>query len=178
MKPLKLALIITGALAGAVGITALGIAVRNKSKSVGKKSSAVGEGATDRKMIYPITGTITSAYGARINPITKKETQFHNGIDIGAVTGTIIKSPASGVVQAVYYNDKGGNQLIINHDNGYRTGYCHMSKTYVKVGDKIKEGQAVAEVGTTGASTGSHLHLTLTKADGTFLNPALYFMFA
>jgi murein DD-endopeptidase MepM/ murein hydrolase activator NlpD len=129
----------------------------------------------DRTMIMPVNGPITSPFGARIHPISG-EPDFHNGIDIKAATGDKIIAPANGVVKSQYFNDAGGNQMLIEHDNGYTTGYAHLSKYLVKQGDRVKKGQAVAEVGNTGNSTGSHLHLTLKDSSGTIINPINHFV--
>jgi murein DD-endopeptidase MepM/ murein hydrolase activator NlpD len=126
-------------------------------------------------MIFPVNGPITSPFGARIHPITG-EPDFHNGIDIKAATGDKIKAPASGVVKSIYFNDAGGNQMLIQHDNGYTTGYAHLSKYLVKQGDRVVQGQEVAEVGNTGNSTGSHLHLTLKDSSGVTINPINHFV--
>ena len=109
--------------------------------------------------------------GTRINPITKKEI-FHNGIGLPVPVGTNIKSLMSGIVESIYFNDAGGNQVIIKHDNGYRTGYSHLFKALVRKGDKVKKGNLIALSGNTGKSTGPHLHFTLTNPLGTKVDPA------
>lgn len=115
---------------------------------------------------------LTSRFGTRIHPITGVE-KFHNGIDLAIAEGTPIKSPQKGKVINKYYNSTGGNQLIIQHDNGFTTGYAHLSDTLVNVGDTVKNGQVIAKVGNTGASTGPHLHFTLKK-DGNYLDPEIH----
>lgn len=126
------------------------------------------------KMKYPVSGRITSKFGDRTHPITKQKS-FHNGIDIAVPSGTDVISPEAGKVISVYSNSTGGNQLIIEHSNGFRTGYAHLQKSLVKVGDSVSKGQVVAKSGNTGASTGAHLHLTLRKA-GALVNPELFFV--
>ena len=113
---------------------------------------------TNPKLSWPIEGQrrITSEFGE------KRTTGTHSGLDIAAPTGTPILAPAGGVVQSVYYNAVGGNQLIIEHTDSLKTGYAHLSKTDVKKGDKVKRGQKIGEVGNTGRSTGPHLHFTVT----------------
>lgn len=108
-------------------------------------------------MLTPVKGKVTSRFGE------KRTTGTHNGIDIAAPTGTPIISPLSGVVSAIYSNERGGNQLIILHKNGITTGYAHLHKTFVQIGERVKRGQLIAQVGNTGTSTGSHLHFTVTK---------------
>lgn len=126
-------------------------------------------------MMLPLAGAITSPFGDRIHPITGAK-DFHNGIDIKGATGDKILAPYNGIVASRYYNDAGGNQLVINHDNGYSTGYAHLSKYYVSAGDRVVKGQVIAEVGNTGNSTGSHLHLTLKDAGGNYINPINHFV--
>ncbi len=116
---------------------------------------------------------ITSKFG---NRYFNNKIQFHNGIDLAAPTGTPIYSPADGIVSFLFSNNLGGLQLGINHKNGYKTGYAHLSKANFKVGDKVKEGDIIAEVGNSGASTGSHLHFTLRQGD-TLINPENVFNF-
>ena len=128
-----------------------------------------------------ITGRITSLFGNRVHPITK-ETEFHNGIDVSAPTGTPIFSPVDGWVKEMYNHPTGGETLIISDDQlRVRIGLCHLNdKRIVRVGDKITKGQLIAESGNTGASTGPHLHFTFksngrwngnTYFGGDFLNP-------
>jgi murein DD-endopeptidase len=123
-----------------------------------------------KAMLFPIKNKITSQFGNRINPITRQY-KFHNGIDISGKVGEKIKSPADGKVLNVYINDIGGKQLIIKHENGFTTGYAHLNRIYVNVGDHINRGQFIAEVGNTGMVTGPHLHFTLKDNSGRFLNP-------
>lgn len=118
----------------------------------------------------PLDGRITRDFGNGIHPITG-ENKFHNGIDIGAPSGSKIISPGSGIVESIYTHASGGKSLIIRHDNGYITGFAHLSNWLVKQGDKVKRGQPIAQVGSTGQSTGPHLHLTLKDSKGNSLNP-------
>lgn len=113
---------------------------------------------TDPKLSWPIEGQrrITSEFGE------KRSTGTHSGLDIAAPTGTHILAPASGVVQSVFSNAVGGNQIVIEHTESLKTGYAHLSKFDVKKGDKVKRGQKIGEVGNTGRSTGPHLHFTVT----------------
>lgn len=124
-------------------------------------------------MKYPVAGRITSKFGNRIHPITGA-TSFHNGIDIAAPIGTPVHSPYSGVVKSVYSNNTGGIQMIVDHDNGFRTGYAHLSEAIKRPGQRVKQGEIIAKTGNTGASTGPHLHLTLRK-NGTLVNPEEFF---
>ncbi len=105
----------------------------------------------------PLHGTITSKYGYRDHPIIE-DASFHTGIDIAAKSGTSVSCFADGKVLEAKYNDTYGNYILIEHANGIRSFYGHNSKLTVKSGAKVKKGQKIAEVGTTGLSTGPHLH--------------------
>lgn len=123
-----------------------------------------------------IKGRLSSPFGMRIHPITK-EKKFHNGVDIGIPTGTDIFSISKGEVKNVYTNEKGGKQIIILHSNGWKSGYAHLNKIFVHIGDKVLKGGKIAESGNTGQSTGSHLHFTLRNKKNVFENPETYITF-
>ncbi len=125
-------------------------------------------------MIWPLPGHayISSHCGHRTAPI-EGASVFHSGIDIPAVTGTEVKAALSGVVVAAAYEPASGNFVKINHGNGLYTTYCHASKLMVKTGDHVKQGQTVVLVGSTGVSTGPHLHFGV-QIDGSFRNPLDY----
>ena len=125
------------------------------------------------KLLKPVNGRITSEFGNRINPINSQP-EFHNGIDIAASEGTPIVAPADGRVTSLFNNSTGGKQLVISHDNGFVTGYAHLSKYAVKMSDKVYQGDVIAYVGSTGQVTGPHLHFTLKDAKGNYLNPVDY----
>lgn len=128
---------------------------------------------TIKRWRKPIIGVITSKFGYRIHPVTKQST-YHNGIDIAAPVGTKIYAPASGKVENLYSNAAGGLQLIIKHDNGFKTGYAHLSKILYPIGTKVRKGQIIALTGNTGATTGPHLHFTLTNELGEKVDPEKY----
>lgn len=108
--------------------------------------------------IRPIyTGFISDGYGYRRDPFTGRR-EFHYGIDISAPMGTPVFASADGVVGSTGYKGTYGNMVEINHGFGYSTVYAHLSRIYVKPGDVIKRGQRIGEVGSTGRSTGPHLH--------------------
>ena len=117
---------------------------------------------------------ITSPYGMRIHPI-KKVRKMHTGIDQAAPIGTDIHASAKGVVKSVTgtANDRKGYGLMVTlkHDNGYETRYPHLSKAQVKVGQAVEMGQRIAKMGSSGSSTGSHLHFEVLK-NGKRLDPA------
>lgn len=119
--------------------------------------------------VTPIEGRITSRYGARSS--IRKST--HTGLDISAVQGTDIKVVADGMVTFASYNGSYGNLVKVDHGNGVETWYAHTSKMYVSVGDTVKAGDVIAAVGSTGNSTGPHLHLEI-RVDGEHVNPQDY----
>lgn len=118
------------------------------------------------------TVRVTSAFGYRIHPIYG-EWMFHYGIDMAEAEGSAIRAFAGGVVQSVGYNDAYGNYIVLSHPDGYTTMYGHCKRILVKEGTEVKLGKAIAEMGTTGLSTGPHLHFELRKGDDR-LNPAYY----
>lgn len=124
-------------------------------------------------MVLPLKGRVTSGFGYRIHPITKAQS-FHNGIDIAAPSGTKIVSPSNGVVHRIWDDPKGGKSMSIINGAGLRFGFAHLSKRLVKAGEQVSEGQAIAEVGSTGASTGPHLHFTVS-INAEFVDPAKFF---
>jgi murein DD-endopeptidase MepM/ murein hydrolase activator NlpD len=119
--------------------------------------------------IWPVAGYITSPYGYRANPFGGAR-QFHSGLDIGAPLGTPIKAAMAGRVSTVGYNKTLGNYVVISHHSGYRTLYGHMSYVHIKAGVYVSAGQRIGDVGTTGLSTGPHLHFTVYK-NGVTANP-------
>jgi murein DD-endopeptidase MepM/ murein hydrolase activator NlpD len=115
-----------------------------------------------RNMMVPTqqpvaAGNLGSAFGWRIDPFTGRSA-LHTGLDFQAETGTDILAAAAGVVVTQEYHAAYGNMIEIDHGNDLITRYAHASAVFVKKGDLIKRGQKIAEVGTTGRSTGSHLH--------------------
>ena len=119
-------------------------------------------------LIKPVGGTVTSRYGQRWG-------KSHKGIDIGAPKGTAIKAAAAGTVTVSSYGYNGGygNYVIENHSNGGQTVYGHCTALKVKVGEKVSQGQVIATVGSTGRSTGNHLHLEI-RVNGVAQNPQNY----
>lgn len=124
--------------------------------------------------IWPTTSTkITSPYGYRIHPISGGS-KLHAGVDIGAPTGTSIFAAASGQVVTAKYSSSYGYYILINHGNGVYTLYAHCSALYVSAGDAVAQGNSIAAVGSTGNSTGPHLHFEV-KINGSTVNPLNYF---
>ena len=115
---------------------------------------------------------LTSAYGWRIHPITGKES-FHNGVDLANVTGTPIYAAKSGTVTVATYNGVYGYYVQINHGDGFSSLYGHMTHYIVSVGQSVSAGQVIGYMGSTGWSTGSHLHFTIYY-NGNTVNPMNY----
>lgn len=120
----------------------------------------------------PAKGLISSPFGMRNHPI-KKVYKPHEGVDISASKGDPIYAAASGVVEFSGYSQGYGYNVKIDHQNGFRTIYGHSSKLLVKKGEKVKKGQKIALVGSTGNSTGPHLHFEI-RIGNTPVNPTEY----
>lgn len=125
-------------------------------------------------LIKPIEGTITSRFGLR-NPTTPTVPKNHTGIDIAANTGTVIKAALDGTVTLASSEGDYGNHLKIQKDD-IEIIYAHCSKLYLKEGDIVKQGDAIAEVGATGNVTGPHLHFEFRK-EGRYVDPDLVMEF-
>ena len=113
---------------------------------------------------WPIRGAITSHYGSRSDPFNG-EAEMHLGLDISALYNAQIHAPADGVVLYSERKAAYGNLLILDHGNGLTTRYGHLSRSLVKVGQRVKRGDVVALVGTTGRSTAPHLHYEVRRND-------------
>jgi len=121
--------------------------------------------------IWPTSGYITSSYGYRRWPFGGGNARhFHSGIDIGAPMGSSVRAAMSGRVSAVGWDDVLGNYIVVSHHSGYRTMYAHLSAARVKSGAYVGTGERIGDVGTTGLSTGPHLHFTVYK-NGVTVNP-------
>ena len=131
--------------------------------SVNISSSKVNLGIS---LIKPISGTITSRYGGRWGSV-------HTGLDIATSSGTSIKAAAGGTVSYAGWKGSYGNLVVISHGNGIQTYYAHCSSLLVSAGQSVSQGQVIARVGSTGNSTGPHLHFEIRK-NGTTLNPQNY----
>lgn len=117
-------------------------------------------------------GRLTSNFGTRVHPVTGKS-KFHKGIDIGAPHGSPVYAYSSGTVIYSGFMSGYGNFIAINHGNGLVTRYGHLSARQVKVGQKVSTGQKIGAVGSTGVSTGPHLHFEVL-INGSFKNPLNY----
>ncbi len=110
-------------------------------------------------MQMPVEGWISSSFGERIHPISQKR-DWHTGVDIAAPMGSRIAAAWPGVVKTVGSDDIYGNYILIEHGN-FSTRYCHCSKTAAKEGEHLRAGETVAFVGSSGVSTGPHLHFEI-----------------
>lgn len=117
----------------------------------------------------PVNGAITSRYGKRKDPLNKKSA-FHTGVDLRGKRGQKILATADGVVKKAFKNGGHGNYVMLDHGNGYTTSYSHMQKYLVHRGEQVKRGQVIGLVGSTGRSTGPHLHYEVAL-DGKTVNP-------
>lgn len=122
--------------------------------------------------IWPVQGHVTAGFGERMDPLNG-EGEFHAGMDIAAPRGTIVKSTADGIVLSAAPDAGYGNAILVDHGSGITTKYGHLSKIFVIVGQEIKRGQVIGAVGTTGKTTGPHLHYEVHVQD-TPVNPAKY----
>lgn len=122
---------------------------------------------------HPCPGaTVTSRFGGREDPINGGG-EFHNGLDLAASTGTPTYAAADGTVSIANYSTTAGNWVVIDHGNGLVTKYMHHSKILVSAGDVVHKGQQIGEVGSTGNSTGPHLHFQV-ELNGQAVNPENY----
>ncbi|MGE0638495.1 MAG: M23 family metallopeptidase [Bacteroidia bacterium] len=151
------------------GLITIGVLVHKHRKKIKEVAEEAAEKA--QSWLRPVVAKITSKFGYRTDPKTGKQNAFHNGIDLAVALNTPIKSPMPGIVDAITSGGDGGNQVILKHDNGYKTGYAHLSKQLVKKGDKVKQGDVIGLSGNTGKSTGPHLHFTLTDPSGAKVDP-------
>ena len=124
-------------------------------------------------MVWPLPGhyIITSPYGNRLHPVLKVY-KLHTGVDIAGsgCNGDPVVAAAAGTVIKATWNTAYGNYIIIDHGGGITTLYAHSSKLLVIAGDKVEAGQEIMKVGSTGYSTGPHLHFEV-RIDGKYQNP-------
>ena len=129
-------------------------------------------GGSSSGFIKPSGGGVTCPYGPRIHPVTGVNS-IHTGVDFGASYGSPIVAAKAGVVTTATYNTAYGNMIIIDHGDGTITLYAHASSFVVSVGQSVSQGQTIAYVGSTGYSTGPHLHFEI-RINGQHVNPLPY----
>jgi len=143
---------------------------QQSGNSGSKPSYVTGSGS----FMWPVDArTITSPFGWRVHPIFNTE-KYHSGVDVGAYSGSPIYAADSGTVQIATYSSSYGNYVVINHGNGYTTLYAHQSSMAVSAGQTVSKGQVIGYVGSTGWSTGPHLHFEITK-NGSRVDPQSFF---
>ncbi len=151
-------------------------AARAKAAALSAGATVADTGAkhSSSGMIWPLPASryITSGYGYR-KEVMRGSGTFHHGIDIAANTGTPIVAAKSGTVISASYHYSMGNHVILDHGEGIYTVYMHASKLSVSVGQEVSQGTTVALVGSTGMSTGPHLHFSV-KLNGQYVNPMNY----
>ncbi|PTD98169.1 M23 family metallopeptidase [Pseudothauera lacus] len=167
--------------AGSVGDFGIGLAaLENQLDRIDLAFSLVDRAATERNLQHmafpsrvPVEGRpITSGFGNRLDPFTRRLAR-HTGVDFPAPTGTPILASAGGRVKFAAYNRDYGNMVEIDHGNGLLTRYAHASRLFVRVGDVVMPGQRIAAVGSTGRSTGPHLHFEVMR-NGSHVDPKHY----
>lgn len=122
--------------------------------------------------IYPTFGRISDGWGLRVHPISNS-IEFHYGIDIANQAGTPVYSTATGTVVTTDFDTGYGKRIVINHGNGYTTLYAHLYSYMVRVGDTVGKGQIIGLMGSSGISTGPHLHYEVLNNSGK-VNPTAY----
>ena len=123
------------------------------------------------QLCTPVAGRVTSCFGWREHPISR-QADFHKGVDIAAAQGTPVRAVLPGVVEQVGYNDSYGNYLVIRHSERLRTTYNHCSEILAEEGEQLSRGDRIALVGSTGISTGPHLHFEI-EVQGKKADPLL-----
>lgn len=124
--------------------------------------------------IWPAKGWITSSFGVRTSPFTAKR-EFHKGLDISAPMGSPIYAPANGKVLFVGDDSGYGLTVALNHGNGMSTRFAHLNSSAVKAGQNVSRGELIAFVGSSGRSTGPHLHYEV-RLNGVFVNPERFIL--
>jgi murein DD-endopeptidase MepM/ murein hydrolase activator NlpD len=120
----------------------------------------------------PVPGVLTSKFGRRIDPINGKSA-YHRGLDIRGRMGSDVKATASGTVAIQNYDKNNGRYVVLEHGNGFRTKYAHLKKSLVQKGDTVERGQVVGLLGSSGRSTGPHVHYEI-HYDDKIVNPSRF----
>ncbi|ATD55669.1 murein hydrolase activator EnvC family protein [Clostridium chauvoei] len=149
----------------------------NNSNNLGNNESSNNSNETttnssEETFLRPGGGEVTDDYGPRINPVTGAS-GFHKGVDLGDSYGAPVRAAKSGTVEYVGVISGYGNTVIINHGNGVQTLYAHNSEFSVSVGQVVKRGDTIAKVGSTGMSTGPHIHWEI-RVNGQHISPMPY----
>jgi murein DD-endopeptidase MepM/ murein hydrolase activator NlpD len=137
-----------------------------------RAAGIVGTTSAPGALGWPVSGTITSPFGYRRNPFGGGM-EFHQGLDIAAPMGTTVTAASGGTIISAGWYGGYGNYILIDHGGGMATGYGHLSQIFVSAGQQVQKGQAIGAVGSTGASTGPHLHFEV-RLNGKPVDPAAY----
>lgn len=143
-------------------------AIASRIRAFQARPSSVG-GTFRGGFIRPSRGRISSGFGMRFHPVLRRN-RMHNGIDIAAPTGTPIVASAAGIVIEASYMRGYGNTVIVDHGGGVSTLYAHCSRIFVREGQRVRQGERIAAIGSTGLSTGPHLHFEI-RINGRPVNP-------
>ena len=154
-----------------VGKLAPAAAPEAESASAAESQASLDDLASASGWVLPIAGSITSVFGPRPDKPVAGVGAFHYGIDLAGPSGTPIQAAAAGTVIDAGVQGTYGNWVLVDHGNGVQTGYAHGSAILVSVGQTVAAGEAIALRGSTGASTGSHLHFEV-RVNGEKIDPA------
>jgi murein DD-endopeptidase MepM/ murein hydrolase activator NlpD len=143
--------------------------LESRLRVVGSDVTRVEALANATPSIWPAVGWLTDSFGGRTNPVTGQPSS-HEGLDISGARGDPVYAAASGTVQSAGWAGDFGNMVVVAHEFGLVTRYAHLSKVLVKAGDAVSRGQTIGQVGSTGRSTGPHLHYEVW-ANGKPINP-------
>ncbi len=146
--------------------------LEDQRRAAGIATGSAGSDNSGGQFSWPVSGTITSPFGWRRNPFGGAP-EFHQGLDIAAPSGTTVTAAASGTIIMAQWYGGYGNYILIDHGGGYSTGYGHLSAMYVSSGQQVARGQAIGAVGSTGESTGPHLHFEV-RINGKPVDPAAH----
>lgn len=154
-------------------------AKKNQQQNGNSGGSSSSSGVVkDGEWQWPVNynlGKWTSPFGWRPDPFGSGKMKYHNGVDLALAGGNNIYAVDDGTVVISKHHKSFGNYVVILHDNGYKTLYAHASKLLVSVGDRVAQGKIIAKVGTTGDSTGNHLHFSVINPQGDYVNPVDFF---
>ena len=154
-----------GALTGRGGLWKI-----ESSKRVPPEGASLETYAVEGEFCSPVVGVLTSDYGFRDNPVDG-EGDFHAGLDIAAAEGSAVECVQAGQVVRTGYNSERGNYIVVRHANGLQTLYQHMACIFVRAGETLEAAQRIGTVGSTGYSTGPHLHFELI-VNGVRMDPS------
>jgi murein DD-endopeptidase MepM/ murein hydrolase activator NlpD len=157
-------------LAGKQELTTSGVSSTGHPMMTGVSSELGPQLGDAPRLMLPVAGRPSSGYGMRADPIKHAEIN-HPGFDLAAPTGTPVSAAAGGTVVHAGPAGTYGNLITIRHDNGYETRYAHLSEVDTNPGQRVEAGQLIGKVGTTGYSTGPHLHFEV-RHDGKTIDPA------